>query len=100
MTLFSLLAQTVQIEAYTGTTYTGDPSYNTAVSADARVEGRVKRVLDEQGVERQTTATVYTAIEVSAGDRVTLPDGDSRIAMTVNKVVDQTGTVHHYEVDL
>lgn len=97
MTFAALLAQEIQIERYTGTTYTGDPSYNTAETINARVEGNIKRVFDGAGVERQSTAVIFTSDEISVGDRVTLSGTDSRVVLVVKEIPGASGSIHHYE---
>ena len=100
MSLASLSKQTMQVAAHTGTTYTGDPTYDTAATHLGRVSYRNKRILTAAGVERVSTAHITVETPVYDADLITLPDGVARVPLAVKRTFDKNGTFHHSSIDI
>ena len=84
MSLASLSKQTMQVAARSGTTYTGDPAYDTAATHLGRVSYRNKRILTAAGVERVSTAHITVETPVYDADLITLLDGNRPAARREN----------------
>lgn len=100
MSLAGLLNQTVQIKPCTGTSYTGDPSYNAPVTHPARISYKPRRVLTATGIERSSYARVTVEVEVGDADLIILADGVERVPLQVNRIYDGEGQFHHSSIDL
>lgn len=98
------LRQTIYIKARAAVDNYGQSTYGSASSAAARVEEERRRVERRDGTFVETTHRIYTETAIAHEDRVWLP-GDSasdatlaREPQEVHKIVDELGSVHHYEV--
>lgn len=94
-----LMVQTVTLTPWTGQNAYGEPTYGTAVSYTARVEGKVRMVRDSIGVERVSTVAVYlaTTTSISPKDKLTLPSGwtpQSPPLLAVQRHADDSGDSH------
>jgi hypothetical protein len=102
--LQKLMAQTINVSAYTGTSTLGDPTFGAAVSAKARVEPTTKMIENAAGEMRQSEFAIYTGQVIGDQDLVWLPGVSTsdatkaRRPMKVYTGVDEDGTVSHYEV--
>ena len=104
--LQGLLLQTIYTAARTGIGAV-DPTYGTPASMAARVELRTATTKSADGLERTTDYLIFTTTAVGLLDRVWLPgeytsasDGKHRLPASVERVVDWTGAVTHYEIRL
>ncbi len=96
--LMRMLNQTVVIERLVAEDYEGTPTYGPPETYPARIEVTPSRVLGINGSEIPTYATVYTDAEVGDRDRITLPDGTIRVAISVSRLPDLRGNFSHSEV--
>jgi len=76
----------------------GDITYATGVQYPARVEYRPRRVLNQQGAEVTSVATVYVEVSVGINAQITLPDGTVRTPIEVQRCFDRFGKFGHSEV--
>lgn len=97
--LLSLMPHTVIIAPWTGQNAYGEPTYGAAVSYTARVQGKMRMMIDANGVERVSSVTVYVATTAAIGpkDKLTLPGGwtpASPPIIAVQRVSDEHGDHH------
>lgn len=97
--LLSLMPHTITVAPWASQNAYGEPSYLSAVSYIARVQGKTRMVRDSTGVERVSTVTVYVATTAAIGpkDKLTLPSGwtpASPSIIAVQRVSDESGDHH------
>lgn len=97
--LLSLMPHTITVAPWASQNAYGEPTYGSAVSYTARVQGKTQMVRDSVGVERVSTVTVYVATTASIGpkDKLTLPNGwtpASPSIIAVQRVSDESGDHH------
>jgi hypothetical protein len=75
--LLELMPHVVTYERNTGVDEFGQPTYASPVLVRARVEGRMRRTMGADGIERVSSITIYlsTSPGISPADRITLPEG-------------------------
>jgi hypothetical protein len=81
----------------TGTDQFGDHTHATA-TIDAQWEWKTRLVRDSEGVERTSSARVYTNAPVQAGDTLTDPDGVDWVVIRADQQVWLNGKPAHREV--
>ncbi len=93
--------QTVTVESYLGNNAYGEPQYGTPVQCPAFVQRKIKLVRDRTGREVVSTAQVYLdgSVNVGVQDRITLPDGNQPVILSVEALPDETGGTHHLVVN-
>jgi hypothetical protein len=101
-TLREMLTETVTQTPYTGQDSYGTPSYGASFTRPARVEYKVRRVVDQSGQEKASRARVFLAGDqpVEMQDRLTLEDNTSPPILVLYRVRDVDGSVSHFEVSL
>lgn len=97
--LLSMFSQTITVAPYVSQNSYGEPTYGTAVSYTARVQGKMQMVRDSMGQERVSTATCYVATTAVIGpkDRLVLPSGFSPASppiLSVQRQADELGDHH------
>ncbi len=98
--LRALLTDTVTLAAYTSQDVYGSPTYASPQTVPARIEYKVRRVVDHTGQERVSRARVFLDGDVvlDLRDRVTLPDGTSPPILALYSVRDVDGSISHHEI--
>jgi len=96
------MTDTVTIEPLASRDSYGTASYGAAVSYPCRVDGKMRQVVDANGVERVSTAMIYLPGTPAIGptDRLTMPAGFSPSQppiLSVNPLTDEFGP-HHTEI--
>lgn len=98
--LVDLFAQTVTIAAAsTGTDAYGKPTYGSATTYQAAIQGPVKFLHAQTNQERVSEMTIYvfSTSTISARDKLTLPAGYDGSAtppiMQVERLADETGQI-------
>jgi len=76
----------------------GDLEYYDSVKVPCRIDYSIKRVLNQRGQEMPAIAMVYMEYPIQPQDRITLPNGMKRTAISVNKLFDGNGNYSHVEV--
>lgn len=73
--LLSMFSQTITVAPYVSQNSYGEPTYGTAVSYAARVQGKMQMVRDSMGQERVSTVTCFvaTTATISPKDKLELP---------------------------
>lgn len=90
---------TVTIEPFVSRDGFGAPTYGTAVTFQARVQGKNRMIRTRDNVEAVSTVQVYIASTpvVSPDDRVTLPSGftpSQPPILSVQPISDEQGAHH------
>lgn len=100
--LLAMLTDTVIHAAYVSQDAYGKPVYGTPMSHPARVEYKVRRVVDATGQERVSRSRVFLDGDVTLDlrDRFTLPDGTMPPILVLYSPRDLNGSVDHHEVSL
>lgn len=98
------LTATITVQSVTGATTGGDPTWGDKRPIPARVEPKVRRVLNAEGQVVTTSHRIFTDDAVLSTDRVWLPGTDttdagaSKGVAQVDDEVDLDGVTDHYEV--
>jgi hypothetical protein len=97
-----LFTDTVQHAAYAGQDAYGKPNYATPVSRSARVEYKVRRVVDATGQERVSRSRVFLDgdVTIDMRDQLVLSDGTRPPILVLYSPKDLDGNVSHHEVSL
>jgi hypothetical protein len=105
--LDGLLNQTVTLETFNSESSDGmgDPSYNTGVSYPARIDRRVRKVVNFEGNEVVSTCLIIidgaVSLDAFGRDRITLPSSmnstQPRI-LAVEEGLDELGNRSHWEI--
>ena len=96
-----MLNTTVTLEPYVSQDAYGMPSYGPAQTVAARVEWRIRRIVDMQGVERISRAKVFLdgSVAVQLKDRLALKDGTTPPILALYSPTERRGSAaHHHEV--
>jgi len=95
----NLMAQTVTIAPFSGTSAYGATTYGAAVSYGARVIYKSKLIRTPDGAEKVARGQVWLATvnAISVQDQITLPDGTTPVILTVEQIPDENGP-HHTKV--
>lgn len=98
--LQTMLVTPVPHAAYTGMDAYGKPSYGAPVTQMARVEFRLRTVVDATGAERMSRARVFLngTVQMDIKDKVTLPDGTTPPILALYEVFEVDGSRSHWEV--
>lgn len=96
--LVEMLAQEVTVESFVSNNEYSTPTYGPANTLSARVQSRSKKVIMADGRELVSSAMVYLAggSGVLVNDRITLPDGNSPVILSIERLPDEFGLF--YEV--
>ena len=94
------LNQSVTYQEFHSRNAYGDPSYNAAITLDARVSYRQKKVYTQTGDETMSFCHVTVIRAVSYDDLITLSDGVARVPLSIRHARNANGTLHHTGVDL
>ena len=101
------LNQTITLETFNSAAADGmgDASYNAGVSYQARIERRIKKVIDTKGEEAVSTCLIILGGDVTLDeygrDRITLPasmGSKQPVILAIEDARDQSGTNDHWEV--
>jgi hypothetical protein len=100
------LRQTIGVAARSSVDSYGQATFGAASNVAARVEEERRRIERRDGTFVESTHRIYTETAITYESRIWLP-GDStsdatlaREPQQVHSIVDELGTVHHYEVVL
>lgn len=72
------LRQTAQLKKFDGLSNSGQPSYQSAIDIDCRVEKKIDNREIPEGSSEDLTTVIYTDVEINAEDRIILPDGEDK----------------------
>jgi hypothetical protein len=94
--LLDLMTETITVEPFAGETGRGVRSYGSASTYQCRIVGKRRMVRDAQGEEIVSTRTIYlgSAPGVTVRDRLTLPNGDQPMILSVASTPDEDGTYY------
>ena len=100
--LTAMLTDTVQHAVATGQGDYGQPLAGPPVARAARIEYKVRRIVNAQGQEVISRCRVFVdgTTPVGIQDTVVLEDGTAPKIQLVYCVKDVDGSAHHYEVML
>lgn len=98
--LATLLNQSVTIYPLTSYGSDGSASYGTGVVSSARVVYHNRKVVDRDGVECVSNATVYLDgnVTVSTESKIKLPDGSEPRIISVDDFPGPTGATYYRAV--
>lgn len=96
-----VMVDTIIWEKMTGTDEYGNREYAAPVQIQCRVAPKNVQIQDAHGNQIVSKAAVYTAgdYDITADDRITLPDGESDPVLRVARPPDGDGS-HHVEVTI
>lgn len=96
-----VMVDTVTWEKFTGVDEYSNPTYAAAVTIQCRVSPKAVQVLDPNGNEVISKASIYTAGDFDIGpqDRITQSNGDIDPVIRVGRPPDGDGA-HHVEVNI
>jgi hypothetical protein len=94
--LLELMTEEVTIEPYAARTGRGIVSYGAGTAYQCRIVGKRRMVRDAEGAEIVSTRTIYlgSAPGVTVQDRLTLPNGDQPVILSVASTPDEDGTYY------
>jgi hypothetical protein len=100
--LVAMLTETVTQTPYSGQDSYGKPTYGASFTRPARVEYRVRLVVDASGQQRASRAKVFLDgdVPVEMRDTFTLEDGTQPPILALYPVRDEFGVLSHYEIML
>ena len=100
--LVAMLTDTITHAAYVSQDAYGKPTYATGVSRPARVEYKVRRVVDATGQEKVSRAKVFLdgTVTLDLRDRITLSDSSTAPILLLYSPHELDGSVSHHEVSL
>lgn len=78
----------------------GEPTYGASVTYTARVEHRTRLVVDTDGNEVRSGATVFvmsSSASITVNDKLTMSDGRTPRLLAVEPIHDDEGQ-HHVEI--
>lgn len=98
--LRAMLTATVTIAPFLSEDAYGTPTFGTAVSYPARVDGSGRRFVTAQGEERVSRARIFLDAEavVDLRSQLTLPDGSRPTMQQIETFTDERGIAHHLEI--
>lgn len=81
----------------------GRATYQSPVELPCFLDGRIKVIPNSTGREVVSRMTIFLngtpeAGQITADDRITLPDGTRPPIAAVQKIYDERGNLHHVEV--
>ena len=97
--LQAMLTDQVTYQRYVSQDGYGAPTFATGIVLPARIEYKLRRIVNAQGEERMSRAKVFLdgAIPLDLRDKLVLPDGTAPALQLVYAVNDERGSPHHTE---
>lgn len=97
--LLELMPHVITFEKCVGVDEFGQRQYDVPVRVRARVEGRMRKIVGTDGMERMSSIQVYLATSpgLTTNDRITLPPGfqpQQPNIMSIERQADQNGSYY------